>query len=184
MNFSIEVGTSEVNVLTFGLSPLIKLGICYPRKKERKKDSPASVTTHLGQTLTLSPYFSQLRLTNLFCTLLGATKITQCQTPAPLLCKIPNFSQSNLKILRTVDKPNFCDARLRRVAGSGYTTVGQWSQDLSTNFLITHVLDSCVITHVLDSCVKLLAGLHISSVQGRSVDLPVEIATGWLGRRI
>ena len=39
MNYSIEVGTSEVRVLTFGLSPLIKLGIRYPRKKERKKDS-------------------------------------------------------------------------------------------------------------------------------------------------
>ena len=37
-----------------------------------------------------------------------------------------------------------------------YKTVGQCSQLL--------------ITHVLDSCVKLLAVLHISSVQGRSVD--------------
>ena len=35
-----------------------------------------------------------------------------------------------------------------------------------------------LITHVLDQCVKLLAVLHISSAQGRSVDLSVEIATG------
>ena len=35
-----------------------------------------------------------------------------------------------------------------------------------------------LITHVLDSCVKLLAVLHMSSAQGRSVDLSVEIATG------
>ena len=35
-----------------------------------------------------------------------------------------------------------------------------------------------LITHVVDSCVKLLAVLHISSGQGRSVDLSVEIATG------
>ena len=34
------------------------------------------------------------------------------------------------------------------------------------------------ITHVLDRYVKLLAVLHISSAQGRSVDLSVEIATG------
>jgi len=39
--------------------------------------------------------------------------------------EIPNFSQSNLKILRFVDKPEFFDARLWRVAGSGYMTVGQ-----------------------------------------------------------
>jgi len=34
-----------------------------------------------------------------------------------------------------------------------------------------------LITHALDQCVKLLAVLHISSAQGRSVDLSVEIAT-------
>jgi len=34
------------------------------------------------------------------------------------------------------------------------------------------------ITYVLDRCVKLLAVLHISSAQGRSVDLSVEVATG------
>jgi len=33
-------------------------------------------------------------------------------------------------------------------------------------------------THVLDSCVELLAVLHISSAQGRSADLSLEIATG------
>ena len=32
-----EVGTSEVRVLTFGLSPVIKLSIRHPRKKERKQ---------------------------------------------------------------------------------------------------------------------------------------------------
>ena len=35
-----------------------------------------------------------------------------------------------------------------------------------------------LITHVLHRCVKLLAVLHISSAQGQSVDLSVEIATG------
>jgi len=35
-----------------------------------------------------------------------------------------------------------------------------------------------LITHVLDQCVKLLAVLYISSAQGRSVDLSVEIAMG------
>jgi len=39
-----------------------------------------------------------------------------------------------------------------------------------------------LITHILDWCVKLVAKLvamlHVSSVQGRSVDLSVEIATG------
>ena len=39
--------------------------------------------------------------------------------------EIPNFSQSNLKILMLVDKPEFFVARLWRVAGSGYKTVGQ-----------------------------------------------------------
>ena len=37
--------------------------------------------------------------------------------------EIPNFSQNNLKIWRFVDKPEFCDARLWRVAGSGYTVL-------------------------------------------------------------
>ena len=35
-----------------------------------------------------------------------------------------------------------------------------------------------LITRVLDWCVKLLVVLHMSSAQGRSVDLSVEIATG------
>ena len=35
-----------------------------------------------------------------------------------------------------------------------------------------------LITHVLHRCVKLLDVLHISSAQGQSVDLSVEIATG------
>jgi len=35
-----------------------------------------------------------------------------------------------------------------------------------------------LIVHVFDRCVKLLDELHISSAQGRSVDLSVEIATG------
>jgi len=32
-----EVGTSEHRALTFGLSPVIKLGICHPEKKENTK---------------------------------------------------------------------------------------------------------------------------------------------------
>ena len=51
-----------------------------------------------------------------------------------------------------------------------YKIVGQCSQDLRNANLL--------LTHVLDSCVELLAVLHISSAQGRLVDLSVEIATG------
>jgi len=54
--------------------------------------------------------------------------------------EIPDFAQSNLKILKFADKLEFYDARLWRVAGSGYKIAGQWSQ---ANLLITHVLDSC-----------------------------------------
>jgi len=56
------------------------------------------------------------------------------------------------------------------VAGSG-------AQDICSmkpRFRNTNLL----ITHVLDWCVQLLAALHISSAQGRSVDLSVEMATG------
>jgi len=76
-----------------------------------------------------------------------------------------------LKILRFVDKPQFCDARLWRVTGSGVHD----SRSMKPRFRN----DNLLITHVLDSCVKLLAvsRLHISSAQGRSVDLSVEIAT-------
>jgi len=56
------------------------------------------------------------------------------------------------------------------VAGSGV----QDSHSMKPKFRNANLL----ITHVLDSCVKLLAVLHISSTQGRSVDLSVEIATG------
>jgi len=38
--------------------------------------------------------------------------------------EIPVFSQSNLKISRFEDNPEFCNARLWRVAGSRYKTVG------------------------------------------------------------
>ena len=75
-----------------------------------------------------------------------------------------------LKILRFVDTPQFCDARLWRVAGSGV----QDSRSMKPRFRNTNLL----IIHVLDLCVNLLAVLHISSAQGRSVDLSVEIATG------
>jgi len=64
------------------------------------------------------------------------------------------------KILRFVDKPEFCDAR--------------GSRSMKPRFRNANLL----ITHVVDSCVKLLAVLHISSAQGRSVDLSVEIAMG------
>jgi len=36
ISYSIEVGTSEVRVLTFGISLVIRLGLRNPRKKERK----------------------------------------------------------------------------------------------------------------------------------------------------
>ena len=73
-------------------------------------------------------------------------------------------------ILRFVDRPEFCDARLWRVAGSGV----QDMCPMKPRFRNANLL----ITHVLDQCVKLLVVLHISSAQGRSVDLSVEIATG------
>ena len=72
-----------------------------------------------------------------------------------------------LKILRLVDKPEFCDARL---AGSRVQDICS----MKPRFRNPNLL----ITYVLDWCVKLLAVLHISSAQGWSVDLSVEIATG------
>ena len=75
-----------------------------------------------------------------------------------------------LKILRFVENPQFCDARLWRVACS----VVQDSRSMKPRFRNANLR----ITHVLDLCVKLLAVLQISSAQGRSVDLSVEIATG------
>jgi len=37
-NYSIEVSTSKVRVWTFGLSPVIRLGIRHPRKKGKKRN--------------------------------------------------------------------------------------------------------------------------------------------------
>jgi len=62
------------------------------------------------------------------------------------------------------------NARLWRVAWSGVRD----SRSMKARFRNANLL----FTHVLDSYVKLLAVLHISSAQGRSVDLSVEIATG------
>jgi len=56
------------------------------------------------------------------------------------------------------------------VAGSGVTDICSMKPRIRNANLL--------ITHVLDRCVKLLAVLHISSAQGQSVDLSVEIATG------
>jgi len=83
--------------------------------------------------------------------------------------EIPNFSQSNLKILRFVDKPEFSDASC-----GGWQGAVQDSRSLKPRFKNANLL----INHVLDSCVKLLAVLHISRAQGRSMDLSVEIAAG------
>jgi len=66
-----------------------------------------------------------------------------------------------------VEKPEFCDAR---VAGSGVQNICSMKPRIRNANLL--------ITHSLDRCVKLLAVLHISSAQGRSVDLSVKIATG------
>jgi len=71
-----------------------------------------------------------------------------------------------LKIWRFADNPEFCDARLWRVVGSGV----QDSRSIKPRFGNNNLL----ITHVLDSCVKLLSVLHISSAQGRSVHLSVD----------
>ena len=73
---------------------------------------------------------------------------------------------SYLKNFRFVDKPEFCDARLQRVAGSGVQDICS----MKPRFRNANLL----ITHVFDWCVKLLAVLHISSAQGQSVDLSVE----------
>jgi len=75
-----------------------------------------------------------------------------------------------LKILRFADKPEFCDARLWRVAGRAV----QDSRSMKPRFRNANLL----ITHVFDMCVKLLVVLDISSSQGRSVDLSVSITTG------
>ena len=87
---------------------------------------------------------------------------------------MPRFKSKSirfyLKILRFVDRPEFCDARLKRVAGSGVQDICPTMPGFRNSNLL--------ITHVLDQCMKILAVLHISSTQGRSVDLSVEIATG------
>ena len=75
-----------------------------------------------------------------------------------------------LKILKFVDKPEFYNARLQRVAGSGVQDIRSIQPRIRNANLL--------ITHVLDQCVKLLDVLHISSAQGQSVDLSVEISTG------
>jgi len=56
------------------------------------------------------------------------------------------------------------------VAGSGV----QDSRSIEHRFRNANLL----ITHVVDWCVKFLGVLYISSAQGRSVDLCVDIATG------
>jgi len=56
------------------------------------------------------------------------------------------------------------------VAGSGVQDICPMKPRFRNVNLLT--------THVLDQCQKLLAVLHISSAQGRSVDLSVEIANG------
>jgi len=66
-----------------------------------------------------------------------------------------------------VDKPEFCDARLQRVAGSGVQDICSMKPGIRNANLL--------ITHVLDRSVKFLVVLHISIAQGRSVDLSVEI---------
>jgi len=94
--------------------------------------------------------------------------------------EIPNFSQSNLMILRFVDKPEFFDARLWRVAGSGHKFLNLGFIDLlsdSRSMKPRFRNANLLITHVFDTCVELLAVLHISHAQGRSVDLCMEIAT-------
>jgi len=69
-----------------------------------------------------------------------------------------------------VDKPEFCDARLRRVTGSGVQDI----RSMKPRFRKANLL----ITHILDPCMKLVVVLHISSVQGQSVHLSVTITTG------
>ena len=69
-----------------------------------------------------------------------------------------------------MDRPEFCDERLKRVAGSRVQDICPMMPGFRNSNLL--------ITHVLDQCMKILAVLHISSTQGRSVDLSVEIATG------
>ena len=56
------------------------------------------------------------------------------------------------------------------MAGSGVQDICS----IQPKFRNAHLL----LSHVLDWCVKLLAVLHISSAQGQSVDLSMEIATG------
>ena len=65
------------------------------------------------------------------------------------------WRHNNKKKLARFRSPN------RRVAGSGV----QDSKSMKPRLRNANLL----ITHVLDSCVRLLAVLHISSAQGRSV---------------
>ena len=61
-----------------------------------------------------------------------------------------------LKILRFVDKPGFCDARLLRVAGSGVQDICSMKPRFrNANLLITHVLDIGLVREIPD-CVTLM----------------------------
>jgi len=156
----------------FACVPDVLGGLAVWRHNKPKIERPGTVlgsyvvnrvlTTQLVQWLRpIVDTFTSLVLTSIewfiFRTLLGATKITQCRTPAQFLgnAQLPTSLRAMSKILRFVDKPEFCDARLLRVTGSGV----QDSMSMEPRFRNANLS----MTHVLDSCAKLLAVLHISN---------------------
>ena len=84
--------------------------------------------------------------------------------------QIPNFSSEQAQYFEVRGQTRI----LRCEVVEGCREREQDGRSMKPRFRNTNLL----ITHVLDSCVKLLAVLHISNAQGRSVNLSVEIAAG------
>ena len=94
------------------------------------------------------------------CHILGAAATRKMPHPNPGRCHILGASAT-----WTLPHPGSATSRTlpqRRMAGGGV----QDSRSMQPRIRKAHLL----IAYVLDSCVKLLAVLHISSAQGRSVD--------------
>jgi len=106
----------------------------------------------------------------IFRTLLGATPITQTPNGSTIIWK----SQTSLRAISRFWSSWTNQIFWMEVVEGGRELVYD-SRSMKPRFRDTNLL----ITHVLDLSAKLLAVLHISRAQGWSVDLSVEIATGW-----
>jgi len=123
---------------------------------------------HLGQTVTLSLCLSELLLTNVFCIrFLEQSQLPKRQTAAQ--------SIGNPQLLS--EKSQYFDVR-EQTAILWCEVVECGRKLVQDNRSMKSFRNAnLVIKHVLDMCVKLLVVSKISSAQGQSVDLSVEIAT-------